>query len=130
MNRELAKQLKAAGFPIARFRAGHKFYPGDGSSGWSAAAQKHGVILHPYDLQERLGDLKDGYYCPSLSDLIAACGDRFARLSIEQAIWTAQSTDPAIYALAHSAEEAVAKLWFALRKGAAPGGSRLLCGGR
>lgn len=122
MNRELAEQLKAAGFPIEAFRAGHKFYPAGDSAGWSEAAQKHGVILHPYDLQERLQDLKDGYYCPSVGDLIAACGDRFGRLSLEQAIWTAQGTDPAIYALAHSAEEAVAKLWFALRKPAPPAG--------
>lgn len=116
MNRDLAMQLKAAGFPIHHYRAGHKFYPSEQSAGWSDAARRHGVIVTGYDLQDRLQDLKDGYYCPSLPDLIDACGERFRRLWIEKTIWTAESTDPEKFALANSAEEAVAKLWFLLRQ--------------
>jgi len=74
------------------------------------------VIITDYALQDRLQDIKDGYYCPSLSDLIEACGDGLARLFIEKDIWTAESKKAEKHAVAHSAEEAVAALWFALRK--------------
>jgi len=116
MNRDLAIQLKAAGFPIDRYRTGHKFYPCEQSAGWSDAARRHGVIITGYDLQDRLQDLQDGYYCPNLPDLIDACGERFRQLWIEKTIWTAESSDSEKFALANSAEEAVAKLWFMLRR--------------
>jgi len=116
MTRDLAMQLKAAGFPIHCYRTGHKFYPNEQSTGWSGAARRTGVIVTGYDLQDRLQDLKDGYYCPSLLDLIDACGERFRRLWVEKTIWTAESSDPEKFALANSAEEAVAKLWFMLRQ--------------
>jgi len=115
MNRTLAKQLKTAGFPVQIYQAGHKFYPNENSAEWSEAARQHGVTVTPFELQNHLQDIKDGYYCPSLSDLIAACGPSFARLFIEKTIWTAESKDPVGYVVAHSAEEAMVKLWFALR---------------
>ena len=74
------------------------------------------MTITNYELQDRLQDIKDGYYCPSLSDLIEACGNSFARLFIEKDIWTAESKDAEKYAVAHSAEEAVAELWLTLRK--------------
>jgi len=116
MNRELVKELKAAGFPIRVYQVGHRFFPHENSPGWSDLSREHGVTITNYELQDRLQDIKDGYYCPSLSDLIEACGDSFARLFIEKDIWTAESKNAEKYAVAHSAEEAVAALWLALRK--------------
>jgi hypothetical protein len=74
MDRELAKELKAAGFPIAVFRAGHEFYPPEQGGGWSDDARQHGVTVTHYDLEDRMQGLKDGYYCPNVADLIEACG--------------------------------------------------------
>ena len=74
------------------------------------------MTIGNYELQDRLHDIKDGYYCPSLSDLIEACGNNVARLFIEKDIWTAESKDAEKYAVAHSAEDAVAELWLALRR--------------
>lgn len=116
MNRKLAKELKAAGFPIRFFQVGHKFYPHEKSAGWSDTSRKSGVTITPYELQKHARDIEDGYYCPTLSDLIEACGTRFSRLYVEAAIWTAQSDNPRATAMAHSAEEAVARLWLALPK--------------
>jgi hypothetical protein len=117
MNRQLAKELKAAGFPIHAYQAGHKFYPNENSTAWSEAAREHGVTVTAYELQNHLQDIKDGYYCPSLSDLTEACGESFARLSIEKTIWTAEGRNREQYALAYTPEEAVARLWFALHQG-------------
>jgi hypothetical protein len=61
-------------------------------------------------------DIEDGYYCPSLPDLIEACGKHFARLYVEAALWTAEGDSPPVAGMAHSAEEAVANLWLALRE--------------
>ena len=116
MNRELAKKLKAAGFPIPVYRVGHRFFPHEKNPGWSDSSREHGMTITNYELQDRLQDIKEGYYCPSLSDLIEACGNTFARLFIEKDIWTAESKDADKYAVAHSAEEAVAELWLTLRK--------------
>lgn len=116
MKRELAKELKAAGFPITFFRVGHKFYPGENSVGWSEASRRTGVMITPYELQHHARDIEDGYYSPTLPDLIEACGKRFARVYVEAALWTAESDNPRAAGMAHSAEEAVAKLWLALRE--------------
>ena len=115
MNRKLAKELKAAGFPIRLYRIGHKFFPHENNAAWSTAAREHGVTITNYELKNRLQDIEDGYYCPTLPDLIEACGEDFAGLSIEKTIWTAQGKDPGTFAIADSPEEAVARLWFALR---------------
>ncbi len=116
MNRALAEELKIAGFPISAYRAGHKFYPQENNAGWTEAARQHGVIIHPYDLENRLQDIKDGYYCPTLADLIDACGDRFARLYILKTIWTAESDCAEQIAMGDSPEAAVGKLWLALNR--------------
>lgn len=116
MNRKLAKELKAAGFPIRFFQVGHKFYPNEKSTGWSKASRKSGVTITPYELQNHNRDIEEGYYCPTLPDLIKACGKYFSRLYVEAALWTAQSDNPGRSAMARSAEEAVARLWLALRQ--------------
>jgi len=116
MNREFAKELKLAGFPIPAYRAGHRFYPQETNTGWMDAARRDGVTLTHYDLENRLQDIRDGYYCPNLSDLIEACGDSFARLSVVKTIWTAESDNPPQIAMGDSPEEAVGRLWLALNK--------------
>jgi hypothetical protein len=112
----LAKELKIAGFPIAAYRPGHKFYPPEQGSGWSDVERQHGVTITLEVLEDCLQDIKNGYYCPNLSDLIDACGKSFARLFVVTAIWTAESDDPKQAALGDSPEEAVARLWLALNK--------------
>lgn len=114
MDRKLAKELKAAGFPIRFFQVGHRFYPHETNGGWSDASRTNGVTITPYELQNHARDIEEGYYCPTLPDMIEACGDRFARLYVEAAIWTAESDHPPAIARARSAEEAVARLWLAL----------------
>ena len=105
MKRELAKELKITGFPMPPYRAGHHFYPHEDDTGWTDAARRHGVTVTHYDLEDRLQDLENGYYCPNLSDLIEACGERFSRLTIVKTLWTAESDSP---------EEAVGRLWLLL----------------
>ncbi len=94
MKRELARELKIAGFPMPAYRAGHRFYPHENDSGWTDVARRHGVTITHYDLEDRLQDLKNGYYCPHLSDLIEACGACFSRLPIMKTLWTAESDNP------------------------------------
>lgn len=116
MKRELAKELKIAGFRVPAYRAGHRFYPHEDDSGWSDAARRHGVTITTYDLEDRLQALKNGYYCPNLSDLIDACGANFFRLFVIKTIWTAESDNPLQTAMGDSPEEAVGRLWLALKK--------------
>jgi len=116
MNRAVARRLKVAGFAPRTLETGHKFYPHEDNVGWSQASRDHGVTITTYELQNHLQDIKDGYYCPNLADLIEACGEHFKRLFLEQAIWTAESKDPEKRAVAHSPEEAVAQLWLALHE--------------
>jgi hypothetical protein len=117
MNRSLAMELKAAGFPIRSFRLGQKFYPNETHAQWSDASQRNGVLITHYELQNHAGEIEAGYYCPNLADLIEACGERFAHLSVEATLWTAVADNPRAIATAHSAKEAVAKLWLVLASG-------------
>ena len=116
MDRELAKQLKMAAFPIAKYRAGHKFYPSESAEGWSDATRTHGVTIHQYELESHSHDIESGYYCPSLSELIAACGAKFARLFVMKTQWFAESDKPEEAAVGDTPEEAVGRLWLALKK--------------
>jgi len=117
MNRSLAKELKAAGFPIRSFRLGQKFYPNETHAQWSEASHRSGIFITHYELQNNAREIEAGYYCPNLADLIEACGERFAHLSVEAALWTAVAANPPTIAMGHSAEEAVAKLWLTLASG-------------
>jgi hypothetical protein len=114
MTREFAKELKNAGFPDPAYRPGRHFFPHENSAGWSDFAHDHGVTIGPYELENRLQDIKDGYYCPGLSDLLDACGQRFTRLSIVKDIWFAECDEPATSTMGESPEEAVGRLWLAL----------------
>jgi len=116
MNRELAKDLKVAGFPMKAYQLGHRFFPCEDAIGWSDAARTRGVTVTPYELENHLPDIETGYYCPTLSDLIGACGGRFSRLFVMKAIWFAESDRPELVAMGETPEEAVARLWLALNK--------------
>ena len=74
MDRAASKELKAAGFPIKAYQPRHKFYPNENAAGWPEAIFRNGVTVTPYELKNRLQDINNGYYCPTLSDLIGACG--------------------------------------------------------
>jgi hypothetical protein len=117
MNRSLARDLTAAGFPIRSFRLGQKFYPNETHTQWSEASHRSGIFITHYELQNNAREIEAGCYCPNLADLIEACGERFAHLSVEAALWTAVAANPPTIAMGHSAEEAVAKLWLTLPSG-------------
>jgi hypothetical protein len=96
MNYELAKELRDAGFPQT----------GNGSS-----------ISPPDALVMRRGDR---IYSPTLSELILACGKPFklegnSEIASEASIWVAESN--AVSCNAATPDEAVGRLWLALRKG-------------
>jgi len=116
MNRKLAKELKTAGFRTRFYQVGHRFYPSETNAEWSESERENGVTITPYELQTRLQDIDDGYYCPNLADLVEACGHHLSRLHIEKTTWTAQCNDPAKFAISNTPEEAVAKLWLSLHK--------------
>ena len=116
MTRDLARELKTAGFPLGAYRVGHVFYPPECGGEWSEHSRRHGVTITPYDLDEHMQDIRDGYYCPDVADLIEACGERFVRLWVSTSIWTAESDEPSLLARGDSAEEAMAKLWLMLHR--------------
>jgi hypothetical protein len=112
MTREIARELKTAGFPVGAYR--HLFYPPEQGGDWSENSRRHGVAITPYDLDEHMQDIRDGHCCPDVADLIDACGKRFARSWVSTSIWTAESNDLPYSVLGSSAEEALARLWLAL----------------
>jgi hypothetical protein len=114
MTRDFAKQLKLAGFPMPPYRVGHRFYPLETSTGWTDFARSDGVTITRYELENRLPDIEEGYYCPILADLLEACGDRFGRLYVMTNIWFAESDDRETVTVGDSPEEATGKLWLAL----------------
>jgi hypothetical protein len=130
MTRDLARQLKNAGFPIGAYRVGHVFYPPRQGGEWSERSRHYGVTITPNDLDAHIQDIRDGYYCPDVADLIDACGERFARLWVSTSTWTAESKDPPHSALGDSAEEAMAKLWLALNKPGTSHAGATACPGR
>jgi hypothetical protein len=119
MTRDFAKELKMAGFPLPPYRAGHRFFPLETDTRWTDFARSHGVTITRHELENRQPDIADGYYCPSLADMLEACGDRFGRLYIMTNIWFAESADRETVSIGDSPEEAVGKLWLTLNGKAA-----------
>lgn len=105
MDYELAKQLKDAGFPQNK---------------------KMGALYHDRSDYIRIGDqYYDGEWCPTntwevfiptLSELIEACGSKFAALQIgPDLMWSAKGSGIEIFGQ-ENPTDAVAKLWLELNK--------------
>jgi hypothetical protein len=137
MNPELAKQLKEAGYPQ---KAGNVVYflkskraqnPQTGEWYTRKAQWKHFHHLNPQNLNN------EWYSCPTLSELVEACGDDFEMLRIAKYSdddikikgWEAEMTEEAFGRLGlpcvrdccghewgDTPEEAVARLYLALNK--------------
>jgi hypothetical protein len=114
MNYDLAKELKAAGFPNIKdlqHREGREFIPSDGS-----------VPVYS------LGDAAnvDNWFVPTLEELIGACGERFQDLCLlgegGQFQWycsiTKGSDGEYVRYYGGTPTEAVSRLWLALDKNA------------
>lgn len=110
MNYELAKKLKDAGFP-QKVSIG-SFVWDYGLDAWQLARDQEEVVLDTV------------LVCPTLSELIEACGEDFLTLRWHykrgdsgEREWKAKPTypynNPGIY-IGPTPEEAVAKLWLAL----------------
>ena len=107
MNYELAKQLKGAGF---------LFIEDDPSLPMKIGREVELVCNFTF------GDNKT-YYCPTLSELIKACGDGFNYLERFKGKWFAsecgdiiEDADVCKQSRGKTPEEAVAKLWLELNK--------------
>lgn len=109
MTHEFAKRLKSAGFPQDAVY-GTLFFNGMG-----------GLIL----IDARLEGLKRMTYarCPTLPELIEACGEDFEFLEHHEGIWWAcasrpfsinASPYPTNCVMSNTPDEAVGKLWMAL----------------
>ena len=116
MTRELARELKHASFPVGAYRVGHVFYPPERGGEWSENSRRHGITITPYDLDEHMQDIRDGYYCPDVADLIEACGTRFARLWVSTSIWTAESTSRCYWRAATAPKRQWQRLWLMLHR--------------
>ena len=111
MNYELAKELKEAGFPFVNdFKEyGYLDHPKDHVTGIC-----HTSIVAP----------DEGYFLPTLSELIEACGEDFKGLTkLPDGTFSSPLTNPSEGKYEpfdmlsfKTPEEAVAKLWLALNK--------------
>lgn len=120
MTYELAKQLKDAGFPQGKPNAKTLIpKPDDGPINediWSDM----GGMRNPHIIYE----IATAYYVPTLSELIAACGDRFHSLVKTETGW--EAVEERVQAYFESGEfeegktpeEAVSRLWLKLHENA------------
>ena len=105
MNYELAKKLKEAGFPKTAMGWIKRF----GTEDWKPA--------NSCEMSEMTfsGDEEDSNTpCPTLSELIEACGESFTRLEkkLFGNLWKTNEQERWY----HTSEEAVANLWLELNK--------------
>jgi hypothetical protein len=107
MLQELAKELSGAGFPNiqdVQHRQGREFLTPDGR-------------LSVYSVGDEAST--EDWFLPTLSELIAACGDRFLSLILDDGKWRCTASgyegNDDLYS---TPSEAVARLWLALNKGA------------
>lgn len=117
MTYELAKQLKDAGFPQNEAEKYWIEYIG--------FPHKVGIKRSIVDKEDYTVNAGLAIAIPTLSELIAACGDGFAGLNYYSSMgwWEAfeklyygASDDDEIVVKGSNPEEAVAKLWLALNK--------------
>ena len=109
MNYELAKELKEAGFP-QKVYIGTKFFPYPDSNERVWDSEESLTPPNPPDMA----------ICPTLSELIEACGGKIFGLQRNDKGWSAWAKfpdaeeTPEQYGV--TPEEAVARLWLALNK--------------
>jgi hypothetical protein len=105
MLQELAKELKSAGFPNiqdVQHRQGREFLTPDG-------------LVSVYSLGEAAPT--DDWFLPTLSELIASCGEKFSSLILDFGKWRCTAAGYERYDDLYSTpSEAVARLWLALNK--------------
>ena len=105
MVKELAKELNAAGFPNiqdVQHRQGREFLTPDGR----VDVYSLGEAAHTED-----------WFLPTLSELIAACGEKFVSLTLDRGKWRCTASGYEGYDdLYSNPSEAVARLWLALNK--------------
>jgi hypothetical protein len=105
MLQELAKELKSAGFPNiqdVQHRQGREFLTPDG-------------LVSVYSLGEAAPT--DDWFLPTLSELIASCGEKFSSLILDCGKWRCTAAGYEGYDDLYSTpSEAVARLWLALNK--------------
>jgi hypothetical protein len=105
MLQELAKELNGAGFPNiqdVQHRQGREFLTPDGR-------------ISVYSLGEAA--TTEDWFLPTLSELIAACEEKFFSLILDGGKWRCTASGYEGYDDLYSApSEAVARLWLALNK--------------
>jgi hypothetical protein len=105
MLQELAKELNGAGFPNiqdVQHRQGREYLTSDGS-------------VSVYSLGEEAS--AESWFLPTLSELIAACGEKFFSLILDCVKWRCTASGYEGYDDLYSTpSEAVARLWLALNK--------------
>jgi hypothetical protein len=110
MNYELAKELKEAGFPQGDpFVSKGEYTSSTGMRGRLGLELDEYKAKHPDCLI---------FYCPTLEELIEACGDTFGTLEKTSiGIYGAyKKNDMMTNGVAATPTEAVARLWLALNK--------------
>jgi hypothetical protein len=105
MLKELAIELNSAGFPNiqdVQHRQGREFLTPEGS-------------VSVYSVGEEAS--AEDWFLPTLSELIAACGEKFSSLILDCGKWRCTASEYEGYDDLYSTpSEAVAHLWLALNK--------------
>lgn len=105
MLKELAKELNGAGFPNiqdVQHRQGREFLAADGR-------------VSVYSLGDEAPT--ESWFLPTLSELIAACGEKFFSLNLVSENWRCTALGYEGYDDLYSTpSEAVARLWLTLNK--------------
>jgi hypothetical protein len=111
MTHELTKELKDAGFQQPQ----SKYDSGKSGMGYDLSGD---IVYYDNCCSFWRGDAEmPDSYIPTLSELIAACGDRFYHLRKSVKWFAATFYDDHIHELfGDTAEEAVAKLWISLHR--------------
>ena len=116
MLQELAKELKSAGFPNiqdVQHRQGGEFLTPD-------------CRVFVYSLGEAAST--EDWFLPTLTELIAACGEKFFSLILDCGKWRCTASGYEGYDEFYSTpSEAVARLWLALNKKGRPAAVRTSC---
>jgi hypothetical protein len=105
MLQELAKELNGAGFPNiqdVQHRQGREFLTPEGH-------------ISVYSLGEAAST--EDWFLPTLSELIAACGEKFFSLILDRGKWRCTASEYEGYDNLYSTpSEAVARFWLSLNK--------------